>query len=203
MDTYSAVWEDGLTPSMNPHFINNGFDDGYSLRTLAFFNANRLRAAKSFVDVVPGQESIVKGYQSYQAGKNYLALRAMADQLHDRSRLADLLKRIMTIKQKQATLSGSNIIGEYLEIDLIGILAEAETSRASEYYGDHITAVSEWLHWRAFTEMRVGGKGVSGPALRICRELAKGSLGYDALGIDNFIPEPKGHWVIAHNLDAF
>lgn len=219
-DLVEAVWEDGLTPSVNPYFVDHGFDDAYSFRTLAFFNAYRLRAAKSFLSSIPSEE-VAKGaaqayqaYQAYRAGKSYMALSSMARKLNDRSRLSELLQQLMAIKQRRAMLAGlslgSGLAAEGTFGDRYAILgrlasvhAEVETGRAGDFYGDTIATLSQWLHWRAFTEQRIGRGRATGPALRICRELAKGSMGYDALGIDNFIPEPKGHWVIAHNLNTF
>jgi hypothetical protein len=216
-DLVAAVWEDGFSPSVNPYFVDHGFDDAYSPRTLAFFNAYRLRAAKSFVGSLPMGEvalSAAKANQVFQAGKSYMAIAAMARKLNDRSGLKERLQQVMTIKQRQAALAGLTLASglaadgrmgdRFVNLGRVaGVRAEVASGRAGDFYGPVIADLSHWLHWRAFTELRVGHGRASGPALRICRELAKGSLGYDALGIDNFIPEPKGHWVIAHNLNEF
>ena len=213
-DLYEAVWEDGLSPAANPYFKHNGFDDLWSPRTNAFFNAYRLRAAKSFVDFVPGMDTATKANTSYQSGARYMTLKAMAEKLHDRSRLAGMLGKLMEIKAKQSMLSGQGVASNIastgvfgLNSMLLGVVGqvqlEVETGKAKDFYGPEIAALSQWLHWRAFTELKVGRGRASGPALRICRELARGSLGHDYLGVDAFIQEPKGHWVIAHNLDSF
>lgn len=213
-DLYEAVWEDGLTPAANPYFTNNGFDDLWSPRTNAFFNAYRLRAAKSFLGFVPGLETGVKANNAWQSQARYMTMNAMAKKLHDRSRLAGMLSKLMEIKAAQASLAGAGVTADISSTGVLGLNAmmlglvgqvqvEVETGKAKDFYGPEIAALSQWLHWRAYTELKVGRGQASGPALRICRELARGSLGHDYLGVDAFIMEPKGHWVIAHNLDAF
>jgi hypothetical protein len=213
-DLYEAVWEDGLSPAANPYFIHNGFDDLWSPRTNAFFNAYRLRAAKSFLGFVPGLETGVKANTAWQSQARYMTLNAMTKKLHDRSRLAAMLGKLMEIKAAQASLAGAGVAADVSTSGLLGLKAmllgtvsqvqiEVETGKAKDFFGPEIAALSEWLHWRAFTELKVGRGQATGPALRICRELARGSLGHDYLGVDAFIMEPKGHWVIAHNLDSF
>ncbi len=138
-----------------------------------------------------------------------IKLYKMSQTIKQSEYLTKLINVLMVMKGVKAATQGGSLaaalIPNAIASGAVGIATAIGGKAAVKLKGRAVTWAALELHWRAFTEMKIG-RGGTGPAQRMVRELfnqALVTLPFEAgaAGADKYILEPSGWMVIQDKLN--
>ena len=219
-DLYELLEDDDGDELDNANFTANGYDDP-SPETLYYFKKQWWISRASFTAGAAGKVSswFLGGWnvsdlaqQGSGARNAYLNLgvfRSMVGQIPRGGSLAQRLDMVIRMKQIKLASRGAGLASGFVPYgSVVGAVGNIAKGSLVEYWDKDLIAFAAGIHWRAFTENRIGRGQATGPSGRIVHQLFNDYTTVGALAaesrdtIDRIIAEPKGWLVILDKVKA-
>ena len=149
------------------------------------------------------------GSAARNAYTNLGVYRAMVARTPKGGSLAARLDKVIQMKQVKLASRGTGLASGFVPYGaVIGAVGNVARSSIVTYWEKDLVAFAAGIHWRAFTELRVGRGQATGPSMRIFHQLFNdyttigAAIAEDPATINRIISEPKGWLVVSDKVKA-